>query len=166
LRHEFPNEWFRFIQPSDQTATSQIMQLELKQERFPFQLRGKAITINDVILFLKLKNGFNYDESVSPLLLSLGIDNTTTDNTTPAMTFKITSSPVKELPFARLSGDSSIIGSGIDTPWKLEVKENDLRGNPTTTSWWQTVTIDSVDHKRLNPKAIEDIWVICDYSAR
>jgi hypothetical protein len=37
LRHEFPNEWFRFIQPSDQTATSQT------QERFPFQLRGKQL---------------------------------------------------------------------------------------------------------------------------
>ncbi|MFZ0895206.1 MAG: hypothetical protein WAZ77_11960 [Candidatus Nitrosopolaris sp.] len=74
------------IQPTDQTTTSQILQLELKQERFPFQLRGKKITIDDVTFFLRLKDGFGYDDS-KPLALIV-------DNDQP-MNFMINSSPVK-----------------------------------------------------------------------
>ena len=129
LRHEFPNEWFRFMQPTDQTAASQILQFDLKQERFPFQLRGKKITIDDAIFFLKLKDGFSYDDS-KPLTLRAGTDQ---------LNFRINSSPIKQLPFAKPSDGSSIVPNDVDTTWILEVKEDDIRslGAPSATSWWQ-----------------------------
>ncbi len=166
LRHEFPNEWFRFIQPIDQARTSQFLQIELKQERFPFQLRGKKITIDDVTFFLKLKDDFPPYKDDHQLRLRVG--NLNQDLPDQLNLTFMESSPVKLLPFAKLVDGSTIIPSDIDTTWKLEVRESDLStlGGPSPTSWWQTVTIDGVDHRRLNPKAIEDIWIICDYSAR
>ncbi len=52
-RHEFPSEWHRFLHPTD--PQKQTLELPLTQERFPFQFRGRAITIDKVELFLKLK---------------------------------------------------------------------------------------------------------------
>ncbi|MBE9128304.1 MULTISPECIES: neuraminidase-like domain-containing protein [unclassified Coleofasciculus] len=54
-KHEFPTQWYRFLHPSDE-ATAQSMRLDLTQERFPFQLRGKSIQFNSIQLFLKLKD--------------------------------------------------------------------------------------------------------------
>ena len=41
LRHEYSVEWFQFLQ----SAAPQTLRFELSPERFPFQLRGRAITI-------------------------------------------------------------------------------------------------------------------------
>lgn len=54
-KHEFPSQWYRFLHPSDE-ATAQSMRLDLTQERFPFQLRGKSIQFKSIRLFLKLKD--------------------------------------------------------------------------------------------------------------
>src|SRR5919199_2106727 len=54
-KHEFPSQWYRFLHPSDE-ATAQSMRLDLTQERFPFQLRGKSIQFKSIQLFLKLKD--------------------------------------------------------------------------------------------------------------
>ncbi len=60
-KHEFPSQWYRFLHPSDEqpideATEAQSMRLDLTQERFPFQLRGKSIEFNSVRLFLKLKD--------------------------------------------------------------------------------------------------------------
>ena len=55
LKHEFPNDWYRFLHPKD-TDDKQTFQLDLTSERFPFQFRGKMIQISQVELFLKLKD--------------------------------------------------------------------------------------------------------------
>jgi hypothetical protein len=94
------------IQPTDQTTTSQILQLELKQERFPFQLRGKKITIDDVTFFLRLKDGFGYDDS-KPLALIVGNDQ--------PMNFMINSSPVKQVAFTK-PGDVQVLLQPISIP--------------------------------------------------
>ncbi len=55
-KHEFPSQWYRFLHPSDEATEAQSMRLELTQERFPFQLRGKSIQFKSIQLFLKLKD--------------------------------------------------------------------------------------------------------------
>jgi hypothetical protein len=54
LRHEFPAEWNRFLNPlpSDQAQT---MLLGLGKERFPLQYRGKKISVFQVDLILQFK---------------------------------------------------------------------------------------------------------------
>ena len=55
LRHEFPSNWYKFLNPLN-TDTAQTMALDLSKERFPFQFRGKKISISQVDLLLKFKN--------------------------------------------------------------------------------------------------------------
>ena len=51
-RHEFPNEWHRFLHPASETG-DQNLTLALTKERFPFLFQGKTITINKIELFIK-----------------------------------------------------------------------------------------------------------------
>jgi hypothetical protein len=55
-RHEFPTEWHRFLHPTG-AAAYQSLEMELKPEQFPFHLRGKAIEIKKMDVFVKMKNG-------------------------------------------------------------------------------------------------------------
>jgi hypothetical protein len=45
LKHEFPTEWYQFLHPLP-SASGQVMSLPLTRETFPFQYRGKKITIS------------------------------------------------------------------------------------------------------------------------
>jgi hypothetical protein len=54
-RHEFANDWFRFLH-APETATGQTLNLDLKPEHFPFNFKGQRITINQVVLCLNLKD--------------------------------------------------------------------------------------------------------------
>jgi hypothetical protein len=47
LRHEFPTEWYKFLNPPA-AATSSTMSIGLTQDRFPFQYRNSTITIAKV----------------------------------------------------------------------------------------------------------------------
>jgi len=53
IKREFPNEWHQFLYP---TESVQKMELDLSEERFPFQFRGKITEIKWQKLFLKLKD--------------------------------------------------------------------------------------------------------------
>jgi hypothetical protein len=55
LRHEFPGNWYQFMNPADGTS-GQTMTLDLSQLRFPYLLRGKTISVAKVELFLNLKD--------------------------------------------------------------------------------------------------------------
>jgi hypothetical protein len=54
LRHEYPTEWYRFMQPptAGGATAGTRMQINLSGDRFPFQYRGKTITITQVDLFV------------------------------------------------------------------------------------------------------------------
>ncbi|MEG3838650.1 hypothetical protein [Microcoleus sp. herbarium14] len=53
-KHEFPTQWHQFLNSTGTTAT---LSLSLDLERFPFQFRSKILTIQQVELFLPLKEG-------------------------------------------------------------------------------------------------------------
>jgi len=156
-KREFPTEWYRFLQPTNPAAGGKLtfkLPIDMGRDRFPFPFRGKTATVRDLILFLKTKEGFTYDDN-NKLLVHLSID----ADSLGTQPFMQNGSPIKGLPFAKQSVDQ------IDIPFilMLEVQENDLPTNPSSdTSWW----IKSQDSTRLNPAAIDDIWIVCGHSVQ
>jgi hypothetical protein len=73
-RHEFPNDWYRFLHPTDQSATSRSLTLDLAQERFPYPFKGKeldAYKIDGFLTFQDRADGIaNYTKG-SPLKFTL-----------------------------------------------------------------------------------------------
>jgi hypothetical protein len=62
-KHELFNEWNRFLRPaatSDEVEST--LSLEIRPERFPFRFRGRRITINEIDLFLRLKDAQKPDD--------------------------------------------------------------------------------------------------------
>src|SRR5262249_904071 len=57
-RHEFAASWIQFLNPTDPNVAT--LQLDLSQERFPYQLRGKTVQIQTVRLHLFL------DDTIDP----------------------------------------------------------------------------------------------------
>ncbi|MCM3872392.1 MAG: neuraminidase-like domain-containing protein, partial [Pyrinomonadaceae bacterium] len=163
FKHEFPTEWYRFLHPID-LATTHTLSLTLTQERFPFMLRGKAITLNAVTLFLKMADDFKYDADTPNLTFHLGQDNQTQ---TEPIGFLAVGSPIPGLPFAK--ADITVnVAAKVDTTPNLvvEVLESELPNSlESPETWWQSVDINGVTHRRLKPNAIQDVWMVCRYSA-
>lgn len=152
-KHEFPGEWYRFLHPVD-TATSQMLPLALVMERFPFLFRGKTLEMHALKLFLKLRDGFAYNDG-KPLTLTC---KEAKDGTTFSATLKATGSPDSSLPYAELlQGKSGNLGV-----WTIEVQGASL--STLDPSLRRTVTVDGQSFVHLNPDAIEDIWIVCQYT--
>jgi hypothetical protein len=56
LRHEYPSEWYKLLQPAAPapagTTPTSTMQINLSNDRFPFEYRAKHITITQADLFV------------------------------------------------------------------------------------------------------------------
>jgi hypothetical protein len=109
-------------------------------------------------LFLKVHNGFMYDDTKAELFVHL---NQNGQSQVAAQGFVRAGSPVEGLPFIR----PDLSSSDVPTQYTLEVQEKDLpTSDAADESWWQRVTINGNPHSRLKPEAIEDIWIICGYA--
>jgi hypothetical protein len=63
-KHEFFDEWNRFLKPADTSVEAEsTLLLEIRPERLPFRFRGRKITINEVDLFLSLKDTHKPDDA-------------------------------------------------------------------------------------------------------
>jgi hypothetical protein len=152
LKHEFPTEWYHFLHPVD-AATPK---LDLTQERFPFQFRGKTITIHQMKLFLKIKDEFVYDDKKQALVFHF-----LPESSPSPLSFVRDGSPIKDLPCA----DPKIADMPVPSYPNLLVQEDELpKGVSSKTTWWQK--LDGTNHTRLKPDAIEDIWLVCYYSVQ
>ncbi|MFL5698674.1 MAG: neuraminidase-like domain-containing protein [Ktedonobacteraceae bacterium] len=153
-RHEFPGDWYRFLHPAD-TAPSQALALALAMERFPFLFRGLQLNIQAMKLFLKLKDGFAYVDGKA-LAFTFGKDG----NPSISSTFKLGGSPISTLAYAEaLQGSVGSIGK-----WILTVLGSDAAKLDPTLQ--RTVTVNGQNFVHLNPDAIEDVWIICQYSLK
>ena len=153
-KHEFSSDWYRFLHPAD-TATSQMLALDLSMERFPFLFRGMQLNIQAMQLFLKLQDGFVYDDSKA-LTFTFGKDS----NPGTSSTFKLGGSPISTLPYAEaLQGSVGSVGK-----WILTVQGSDIAKLDPTLQ--RTVTINGQNFVHLNPDAIEDLWLVCQYSIK
>jgi|GEM_PF-1136623 len=156
FKHEFPTEWHRFLHPTNPAANQSIVQtitLNLEQERFPFQFRGRKITLNSAMLFLNVQEGFAYTNSTPKLKIHL--------NNAQGNDFILAGSPVNGLPFAK----PEINPIDVPTQFTFEVRESELpTSSASDSTWWQKVQINGVSHNQMKREAIEDIWLVCHYS--
>jgi hypothetical protein len=74
LRHEFPTEWHRFLNPIA-GAEGQPLRLNRMNERFPFHGPGATIRINRVDLLGRFTSGDQYAATLAPLLAGEAILN-------------------------------------------------------------------------------------------
>lgn len=157
-KHEFNNEWYRFLHPAD-TATSQVLPLALTIERFPFLFRGGQLTIHAMQMFLKVNDAFinNYYGKGQPLAFSLA----QAGGTAPfAATFKLEGSPIAGIAYAEpLNGQTGSIGS-----WSITAQSTDSA--KLDAALQQVVTANGQTYTHLNADAIEDIWIVCQYSVK
>lgn len=154
-KHEFPTEWYRFLHPTEPGPGASMnynLRLDLTQERFPFHLRGRNAALQSLKLFLKLKEGFEYNDTTPFPFYSQPL---------PTKEVFSVASPIRNLPFKQLNESGP-----LPKTLSLEVRSVDLPTAPADAStWWQTVQINGAARTRLNPEAIEDIWVVCLYSS-
>jgi len=48
--------------------------------------------------------------------------------------------------------------------WSIVVKESDLANlHPSNAALLTQVTVDGVEHTRLDPATIDDLWIVCRY---
>jgi hypothetical protein len=67
LRRDFPNEWYKFLHPSD-ANTDQSLALDLPEQRFPLFTRGKALKVSKVDLIARINSDNDYTAVLSPPL--------------------------------------------------------------------------------------------------
>jgi hypothetical protein len=169
LKHEFLSEWYKFLNPPD-TAASQSMQVALTIERFPYQYRGKKISISRVELFLKFKDLHDpttYTHDGTPLGdygASTALVISLTPPTGPAQSGTLTSAStlLNGLPFAAIalpSGSPPGLGN-----WTLAANNADIA--KIAASLQNVVTSGANTFHHLNPTAIDDIVMVCHYSAK
>ncbi len=147
-KHEFPTQWHQFFHSTNAIAT---LSLDLSLERFPFQLRGKKIEIQQIQLFLSLKEGKKsgsnktYLESYgdNPLAIAIKSANGTANNKI------LNSNP------SFLNGIPHLLLE--DTVVPLEVSSGEK------AAW--SITVNSETLKQVQD-AIADLWIICHYSIR
>jgi GH18 family chitinase len=169
LKHEFSSEWYKFLNPSD-TADFQSMQIALSIERFPYQYRGKKITISSVDLFLKFKDlhdpkTFTHDGT--PLGDYAGGTALTVSLQPPtgsAADAKLASAStlLNGLPFAAIpftTGTPPGLGS-----WTLMADNGHIAS--IATSLQNIVTSGVTTYNHLNAAVIDDIVMVCHYSAK
>jgi peptidoglycan hydrolase-like protein with peptidoglycan-binding domain len=161
-RHEFVNEWHRFLHP-DEAARGQTLTLDLKPEQFPFHFQGQRITVNQVELFLNLKDGRDpastsvqtYSQEYSSgdaLRISL------TRPGGAAETGELISAPeiFGGLPHVSLPGRAPLT---LPATLTLMASDDDIRRIA------QGLRRETATHQRLNADAIEDVFIVCHYAA-
>lgn len=168
-RHEFVNDWHRFLHP-DATAMGQTLNLDLKPEQFPFHFQGQRITVNQVVVFLSLKDGrdprstdHTYLEeysSGSALHISLTPPGGTEGSGELTSTVQILGGlPHLAIPVTDRVPPTFTPPLTLPTTLTLTASDQDIRRIAPQLQHTEAM------HQRLNADAIEDIFIVCHYSA-
>jgi hypothetical protein len=175
LRHEFPSSWNAFLHPPD-AVPDQTMTINLAQERFPFQYRGKKIQMYEMDVFLKFRDIYdatNYTTNGTPLG-DYAAGTPLTLNLTPpggiAATLQLHSNTglLSGVPAGSVPQPPPVVPP---TPpvvgglggWTLVAKGTDIAN--IAASLRTQVTVGATTNNRLAAGAIEDVFLICRYSA-
>ncbi len=164
LRHEFSTNWYGFLNPNTAAAKTQLMTLDVSAVRFPYQYRGKTISMNKVDLFLKFQDlhdmqTFSQDGTpmgdyvaAKPLAVSL----TPPGGTGISMTLKSDKSLLNGLPHASADLSDQSAGPGL---WTIELGSDALTGLPPS------LRSDSADKiHRLKSDVVMDMVIVFHYA--
>ncbi len=135
LRHVFPTQWHRFLNPPAAAAGDQTLTMALGKDKFPFFLSDRTITIDALELFVKVKPAFAGTVNESTLKLS------------PAAGTAASAAPAAVAPWRGLLRAAK---APAGAP-----------GNWTLTAW---VDPGDGSHEKLVPEAIAEIVVVCRYT--
>jgi hypothetical protein len=155
-RHEFPNEWQRFLQGTGPEAF-QALAFELTPERFPYQYRGKKFSISRVDLFLQVNNQQVYSETTPLKVQLLPPDQPDGES----MELRSNSGDNNGLPHAIFDFSSQ---PGKLGQWTLQIKEEDISN--LDSSWWNELNLNGTPHFRLKPARLEDLMLVLHYSVK
>jgi hypothetical protein len=68
MKHEFPNEWHRFLYPVVATE-DQLLKFTVTRDHFPFFTQGKAITVEKLEILIKANRAGSYKMLLSAIAL-------------------------------------------------------------------------------------------------
>jgi len=155
MKHEFSNEWYRFLHPAE-TDTDQQVEIELKKERFPYMFSDKTIKISTVDVILQLKNPSLYSNSNKLNLYltppsSSEIISTLTANTSSTSDTYLNGQPVNlGLTAAMTLADDPI-------SFTLAAKESDIQTIPAE------LILEENGHFRLNREEVLNLYLVVHY---
>jgi hypothetical protein len=144
LRHEFPTEWYRFLNPPVADTADQTLTLTLGKERFPFLFRDESLTISAIQVFVMAKSG---DFDATTLNMSLQ------ESGSASAQFTFTGTRF-------LTGEETSVGGATTSAlggWKLTPS---APGNQLVVTSWLAGT----PHGRLDARTIHDIVLVCRYT--
>lgn len=159
VRHEFPDAWHRFGRPVDQSATSQVLTLDLALDRFPYQFRGRQLTVSELSVFLIFKDS---EKSVKDYA------------TGGKLRFTVTPDGEPSWPTQELVSNSNILGGTphrqisiaamlpLPTKLSLEIKEQDV--NQLAAALREKIPPAAAGHTRLKMDAMNDLFLVIHYS--
>lgn len=172
LRHEFPSEWNAFLHPPD-AVPDQAMTINLTQQRFPFQYRGKKIQIYEVDVFLKFRDIYDpvkytangtplgdYGSSKLPLTITppSGAPRTLQLAGNNAILAGVPFGTVPQPPPVTPPVPPVLGGLGI---WTIDARGADI--GSIAASLQTQVTNGASTFNRLAGDAIKDVFLICRY---
>jgi hypothetical protein len=136
LRHEFPTEWYRFLHPQADYVGDQILTIALVKERLSFLFSQTTISLQAIELYVKIDADFveRYTDTTLKLALKAG---------------------------TTASGEPLGINIGALTGL-LEAEKSLAAGS--LGNWTLTAWLDGAPHQRLDPDAIQDIFLVCRYT--
>jgi len=160
-RHEFPSAWHRFLKPLD-AEPNHVLSLDLVRERFPFQLRRRQLTVQQMELFLKFKGDVLHE---SGELLPAFMRAPQTDSavqTTSLPGGMLSSLPNQYAGLPHLPGitfDEDVFGK-----WQLEIQKSDVQ--ILLPDLKRVLSDSNAAEQPLTElqDAVEDIYVVCHYA--
>ena len=164
LRHEFPTEWYKFLNPPD-TAASQSMSIALGNDRFPFQYRNAKIKIVQVEFTLLCSSPVFQAAYTAggPLVLQVGPP---TASTPASVNLASANGLLAGAPYGSISQPTAPAPSGAGTSPSWTLQANGTTIEPMAPQFQNKVTSSGTTYYHLNPAAVDDILMICHYSAQ
>jgi hypothetical protein len=168
LRHEFPNEWARFLSPTNATAARQELIAELPMERFSFRFRGWQMHVREVEVLMPLQD-FRDDKGL-PIIALNEYRGKPLD---VGLSFLAPNGSVVVSTIDTLASSRGVMGGTPYLHWsvapqdvpvrlRLEVTENAVKLLKPSL---QATVPPPAGRKRLKSDAIEDVIVILHFSA-
>ena len=156
LRHEFPTEWYKFLNPPS-TATGSSMTITLGKDRFPFQYRSAAPKITKFEFAVLCADGLvaTYTDG-GQLALQLEPPGT---NAPPLNVSLRSSKPLLAgAPYGSVAAPQAQSSANTPPNWTLQ-----FDGTKN-----QSVNLQFLNSAKnaINPAAVDDIVMICTYSGQ
>ena len=143
LRHEFPTEWYKFLNPAI-PGSDQVMGLTLKKEHFPFFTRQRTIDVMKLEILAKTNRTGDYH-----LLISItDTDDTVVNSTQISMPENVTYANMQKATLTGTTANISVEDINVFGPMTFKLKHN------------SDVNYHSLD---TDPEELEDLFVVINY---